>query len=182
MASIAQTSSRSQIGQDLLQIIGASLLISLCSQIKFVLPFTFIPLTMQTLAVLIVGASLGSTKGACAILCYYAQILMCLPVTSGGLVDPLIFVGPKGGYVLGWLAQAFIMGWFVEKSLFSKKITLFAGGLIACAVQMGMGLIVLAHFVGWSLAFPLGLYPFIPGEIIKVALLGYLPLKQANTP
>lgn len=179
MTVIAQTyrkeksASHDALGLALFQIVGSSLLIALCSQIKFVLPFTPVPLTFQTLAVLLVGASLGSRKGACALLCYFAEILIGLPVLSGGIADPLVFIGPKGGYVLGFCLQAFIMGWFVEKAPFSKSLTMLAGGLLACTAQMAMGICVLAQFVGWNLVWPMGLYPFIPGEILKVLAVAF---------
>ena len=165
----------------LFQIVGASLLIALCSQIKIALPFTPIPLTFQTLAVLLVGASLGSRKGACALLCYFAEILFGLPVLSGGIADPLVFVGPKGGYVLGFCLQAYIMGWFAERAVFGRSFSLLAGGLLACSVQMATGIFVLAQFVGWSLVWTMGLYPFIPGEILKVFfVIGLLTRKSLN--
>lgn len=153
-----------------LQVFGASGLIAFCSQIKLDLPFTPVPLTLQTLAILLIGASLGSRKGALAVLLYYGQILIGLPVLAGGVVDPLIFFGPKGGYVLGYLFQAFIMGACVEKLPFSKSTSLLVGGVLACGVQLMLGVVVLAQFVGWNLVGMMGLYPFIPGEILKILL------------
>lgn len=155
----------------LFQVMGASLFMALCSQIKIVLPFTLVPLTLQTLAVLLIGASLGSRKGAWALMLYFAEVLMGLPVLSGGTSDPLVFIGPKGGYVLGFCVQAFLMGWFVEKMPFSKPVTLLVGGILACAVQLGLGVVVLAQFVGWSSVWTMGLFPFIPGEMLKVFLI-----------
>lgn len=150
------------------QVLGASGLMALCSQIKIALPFTPVPLTLQTLAVLLIGASLGSRKGALVILLYFSQILMGLPVLSGGASDPLVFFGPKGGYVLGWCLQAFLMGWCVEKLSWSKPINLMIGGILACSVQMGLGILLLAQFVGWESVWVMGLFPFLPGEILKI--------------
>lgn len=157
--------------QTLFQVLLASGFLALCSQIKIVLPFTPIPLTFQTLAVLLIGASLGSRKGAYAILCYFAQIAIGLPVLSGGASDPLVFLGPKGGYVLGFCLQAFVMGWFVERVQtmpWTKSVTILVGGLLACLLQMLFGATLLAHFVGWNLTWKLGFFPFMPGEILKV--------------
>lgn len=173
MTSVAQTYRQERefsthaLMMTFLQIIGSSLLIALCSQIKIILPFTPIPLTLQTFAILLIGASLGSRKGACAVLCYFAQIAAGLPVLSGGDANPLVFFGPKGGYVLGFFVQAFIMGWFAERANRLSSFTFFAGALSACTVQMAMGVFVLAQFVGWQLVWTMGLYPFIPGEIFK---------------
>jgi biotin transporter BioY len=60
------------------------------------------------------------------------------------------------------------MGWFAERMIWSKPITLLIGGLLSCVVQMGLGVWMLAQFVGWSLVWTMGLFPFIPGEILKV--------------
>lgn len=159
--------------QTWLQIIGASILLAFCSQIKLTLPFTPVPITFQTLAVLLIGVSLGSRCGALAILCYFAEILMGLPVLSGGMADPLVFLGPKGGYILGFCAQAFCMGWFVEKSFWSRSTTLLIGGLVSCALQLTLGMWVLAAYVGWSHVGVMGLFPFLPGEILKVLVMSF---------
>jgi biotin transport system substrate-specific component len=168
--------------QTFFQVLGASGFMALCSQIKIMLPFTFVPLTLQTLAVLLIGASLGSRKGAWALLLYFAEILMGLPVLSGGTSDPLVFLGPKGGYVLGFCLQAFLMGWFVERMTWSKPMTLLVGGLFSCAVEMGLGVCVLAHFVGWNHVWTMGFFPFIPGEILKVLFIcfGFTSLKNSQ--
>lgn len=156
--------------QTLFQLVGASLLLALCSQIKIPLPFTVIPLTFQTLAVLLIGASLGSQKGAWAIILYYVEILAGMPVLSGGVSNPLIFFGPSGGYVLGFCFQAFVMGWMVEKMPWSRSVTLFAGGLLACGIQLALGVCMLAQFVTWNHVWMMGFFPFIFGEILKVLL------------
>lgn len=151
-----------------LQILGASGLIALCSQIKIPLFFTPVPLTLQTLAILLIGAQLGSRKGALAVLLYFAQIFIGLPVLSGGLSDPFVFLGPKGGYVIGFLFQAYIMGTCVENLKLSKPMNVFVGGLLSCTVQMGLGILVLAQFVGWESVWIMGFYPFVLGEILKI--------------
>lgn len=152
----------------LLQVLGASLFIALCSQIKINLPFTPIGLTLQSFAILLVGVHLGSKKGAAAVLLYLAQIMMGLPVIAGGEVNPLVFIGPKGGYYIGFIFQAYCMGWFAERMEGYQPKKLFLAGLLACALQLCLGAIQLATFVGWSAVLLMGIYPFIFGEILKV--------------
>lgn len=82
------------------QVLAASLFMALCSQIKIALPFTPIPLTLQTLAVLLIGAALGSRKGSFAILLYYAEILIGLPVLAGGYQIRSPLLGQAGGMSL----------------------------------------------------------------------------------
>ncbi|WP_068471256.1 biotin transporter BioY [Candidatus Protochlamydia phocaeensis] len=168
--------------RSLLQVVGASLFIALCSQIKIHLPFTPVPLTLQTLAVLLIGATLGSRKGAGAVLLYFAQILMGMPVLSGAAVDPLVFIGPKGGYVLGFLLQAYCMGWFAERMKQFNTQAFFVAGLVACALEMSLGVLMLAPFVGWNNVLLMGVYPFIPGEILKILAMCALLKRTARLP
>ena len=162
-----------------LQVIGASLLITLFSQIKVVLPFTPIPLTFQTLAALFVGASLGSKKGAAAVLLYFAQVLIGLPVLAGGEIDPLRFFGPSGGYCLGFLLEAYCIGWFAERMNGFQPLKLFVGGILACALQLSLGCFHLASFVGWNSILMIGFFPFVFGEILKViTVCAYLKSRQ----
>ncbi len=155
-------------GETLLQVVGASLLISLCSQIKIVLPFTPVPLSLQTFAILLIGAKLGSKKGAAAVLLYFAQVLIGLPVLAGGEINPMGFLGPRGGYLLGFLPEAYIIGWFAERMNSYQPQKLFLTGLLASAIQLGLGAIYLSNFVGWGSVFLMGVLPFIFGEILKV--------------
>lgn len=162
------------------QVLMGSVLLAFCSQIKFSLAFTPVPITFQTLAVLLIGATMGSHKGAWAIACYFAEILIGLPVLSGGTSDPIVFIGPKGGYVLGFLLQAFIMGWLVENFRRVPTLSIFLGALCGTLAQMALGISFLAQFVGWDQVWTMGLFPFIPGEIFKIAVIS-LGLKTIKT-
>lgn len=153
---------------DAFQVIGASVFLALCSQISIPLFFSPIPMTLQTFAVLLIGASMGCRKGSLAVLGYFAQIAVGLPVLSGGHANPLVFFSPKAGYILGFILQAYTMGWVVEKQFFPPAKALIFGGLLACTIQMTAGVCVFAQFVGWRSALPMGLYPFVVGEVLKV--------------
>lgn len=151
------------------KIIAGALLLALCSQIKIPLPFSIIPITLQTLFVLLLGGLLGRTNAACAVLGYFAQIMMGMPVLAGGDVNPFVFIGPKGGYLFGMLVQAYLMGWAVEK--FETNFTkLMLAGLCLCTIQLAMGAGWLAHFIGIEKALFMGFYPFILGEALKVTM------------
>jgi biotin transport system substrate-specific component len=172
-ADVRSSSALKSYCRTFLQVLGASAFMALCSQIRIDLPFTPVPLTIHTLAVMLIGATLGSRKAACALLLYFAEILVGLPVLAGGISNPLIFIGPKGGYVIGWCLQAYLMGWFIERMPFSRSATFLAGGFVSCSVQMGFGVWALSHFVGWDLVWTMGLFPFIPGEILKIFLVTF---------
>ena len=164
----------------MLQVVGASLFIALLCQIKIVLPFTPVPLTLQTLGVLLVGASLGSKKGAAAILLYLAQIVCGLPVLNGGGVNPLALVGPTGGYLIGFIVQAYCIGYIAERMSGYQPLKLFLGCILACTLDLSLGAIQLASFVGWSHMMLMGVYPFILGEILK-SLVGCLYMKRRRS-
>jgi biotin transport system substrate-specific component len=153
-----------------LQIIGGSLFIALCSQIKIVLPFTIVPLTLQTLAVLFLGGLFGSKKGALMVLTYLAEIVLGMPVLAGGAVNSLALIGPKAGYIIGFVFQAYWMGWVAERMENFNSKTLLLAGLTACFLELSLGTCWLAQFVGWNAVGMMGFYPFVPGEILKVLI------------
>lgn len=159
------------------QIIAGSLFIALCAQIRIPLPFTPVPITMQNLAVLLIGGFLGSKKGALCAVAYLMESILGLPVLAGGAISPFAIVGPTGGYLIGFIAQAYVMGLFLEQQKqFSIEKTLI-GFVAAWFIHMTMGVIWLAQFVGWDLVLTMGFFPFIPGDVLK-ALIVIPLLKQ----
>jgi biotin transport system substrate-specific component len=156
----------------LTQVVLCSLLIALCAQIRIALPFTPVPITFQTLAVMIVGGMLGSRNGALSIILYLAEALMGLPVLSGGRSDPFFLLSPVGGYLVGCVIQAYLAGWFVERRKVLGKPLMLLGLGLACSLQMACGACWLAFFVGAKHAWALGVMPFVPGELFKIALAG----------
>jgi biotin transport system substrate-specific component len=154
----------------ILQIILASCLIGICAQIKIPLYFTPIPLTVQTSAVMVLGALLGSKKGALAALCYLIQGWSGLPVWAGGSSGFLHFMGPTGGYLMAYVAQAFFIGWLLEKRHNTPLISIIGVLLMSICLQMGMGSLWLAQFVGIQRCFMLGFYPFILNEVVRAIM------------
>lgn len=122
-----------------MQIIGASLFIAICAQIEVRLPFTPVPLTLQTLGVMFVGAKLGSRKGLLALLVYIAEAAAGLPVLAGGAGSMASLIGPTGGYIVGFGVQAYLAGLYFElfesRSAFLTFVCLSFIGFI----QMGIG-------------------------------------------
>jgi biotin transport system substrate-specific component len=156
-------------GVAILQILAATLLIAVCAHIKIPLYFTPVPLSGQTLAILFIGATLGSRKGALSILAYLLEGAIGLPVFVGGS-GILYMFGPTGGYMLGWILQAYLIGKTVESSQERGLIKLFAMMLAICALQLSIGTLWLSNFVGASNSVAMGIIPFIPGEAIKCFL------------
>lgn len=143
------------------QVLLASFCISLIAQIKIPLFFTPVPLTFSTIAILTIGVCLGKNKGSLAVLCYLLQGCLGLPVWSGGNTGALYLLGPTGGYLFGWVIQAYFIGWCVEKYSplsFQKMLSLF---LASICLQLTLGSLWLAQFVGIENSLTLGIYPFL---------------------
>ncbi len=156
------------------QIVLASCIIGICAQIKIPLYFTPVPLTITTCVIMLAGALLGSRKGALAVLCYLAQGWMGLPVFAGGASGLLHFMGPTGGYLIGYVVQAFVVGWLLEKK-HDKSIVTISGILLASTcLEMGIGSLWLAQFVGIESCLKLGFFPFFFIEVVKALAIATL--------
>lgn len=149
------------------QVLGASLFLAFCAQIALPLGFTPVPLSMQTLGVMLVGAFLGKRKGALAVLAYLAEGSLGFPVFAGGAGGILRFVGPTAGYLLGFVVQAYLVGWWVERRESHKVGKTLSILALSFLVQLGCGTLWLSSFVGLGSALSLGMYPFIMGETLK---------------
>lgn len=157
----------------ILQILGASLFIGLLAQIRIPLFFTPVPITGQTLAVMLIGAMLGSRKGALAVMCYLVQGSLGMPVLAGGNFGLIHFAGPTGGYLIGFAIQAYLTGLlFEQKNLFSR-LPAFSKIFLPAVFQLTLGTLWLANFTGWHSAWIMGFYPFIVGELIKVSIVAF---------
>lgn len=156
---------------DVILVIGGSLFIALCAQVAIPLPFSPVPITGQTLAVLAVGVLLGSRRGGLSVLTYLIEGALGLPVFApDGQIGLARLVGPTGGYLVGFVIAAYAAGWLAERGWDRKVITALLAMLLGNAIIYACGLTWLGGFVGIEKALPLGLYPFIVGDLIKLAL------------
>lgn len=152
----------------ILLVLGGSLLIALLAQVAIPLPFTPVPITGQTYGVLLVGAALGSKRGAASLLLYILEAGAGLPFLAGGKAGwP---VGPTGGYLVGFLVAAFVVGWLAERGWDRRFGKAVVAMLVGEALIYGFGVPWLAAFVGLDKSVSLGLLPFIPGDAIKLLL------------
>lgn len=155
----------------LLLVLGGSLLIALCAQIAIPLPGSPVPVTGQTFAVLLVGAALGSRLGASAVLAYIAEGAAGLPVWSPGTTVGIArLTGPTGGYIIGFLFAAFVVGLLAERGwdrrVWTASLAMLAGEVVIYA----SGLPGLARFVPAERLLDAGLVPFIAGDLYKLIL------------
>ena len=161
------------LAQNGLLVVAGSLLMALCSQVSLPLPFSPVPVTGQTFAVLLLGATLGARRSAAALILYLAQGVAGLPVFAPGVLPgPARLLGPTGGYLLAFPLAAFLLGALIEYRP-RHWLNWLGAILLAEAVIFAAGVAWLKYLtlVSWSDAADAGLLPFIPGELMKVALL-----------
>lgn len=152
-------------------VIGASWILAISAQISFYVPFSVVPVTAQTLAVLMIGTMLGSNRGSFAVLAYIAQGAMGLPFFAMSKAGAWVLFGPTGGYLLGFVAATMIVGRLAEKgwdrSVFKTAAAMTLGTLAIYTIGV-FWLIVLTGSLQTALV--AGLYPFIAAEIFKVII------------
>jgi biotin transport system substrate-specific component len=169
-------------------ILAGSLLVAGLAQVSIRLPFTPVPITGQTLGVLLVGASLGWVRGGLALSIYLAEIGLGLPFAAEGEagLDRLALVTPSGGYLWGFLLAAILMGWLAnhgwDRRLRSSITVMLLGSVVIYLVGIPWlhasptFSALLGHAPSVEESLQAGLYPFIVGDILKLLLAaGLLP-------
>src|SRR3990167_6148581 len=132
----------------------ASFLLGASSILSFPLPFTPVPVTIQSQLALFLAALMGPRRGAWMVASFLAQGAMGLPVFAGGAGTLAILFGPRGGYLMGYLLAAYAVGKMHER--YNLFLSMLTGNMIVYAC----GMIWLAQFVGVQKAFLLGVTPF----------------------
>lgn len=159
---------RTGLARDLTLILAGSWLVALLARVE--IPLWPVPITGQTFGVLSIGALLGKRLGTASMLAYLAQGSLGLPVYAGGAVDRARLIGPTGGYLVGFVVAAFVVGWLSERGWDKRLATAALAMLAGNVVIYCFGLPWLANFVGWGAAWKSGLTPFIAGDLLKIAL------------
>lgn len=157
----------------------AALLVALAAQIVVPVPFSPVPMTLQPLAVLIVGGLLGAASGLAALVLYLILGILGLPVFAGGASGALHLAGPTGGYLLAFPIAAAVTGALAGRANEGKLSVLRV--LLACAVGMVIihigGVAQLALLGGDpAVALRVGFVPFLTGDLLKIGLAAALIL------
>ncbi len=160
-----------------LLVVGAVVFIALAAQVTWNYPFIEtkagnpVPITGQTFAILVTGVLLGARLGTAAVLAYLVAGIVGAPVFADWSRYYTAFAGATGGYLIGFLPAAFIVGWFAERG-WDRSMWLLLPMLMANAIIYVPGLIWLN---GWLAimdypvdTFEAGLWPFIPGDLAKL--------------
>jgi len=145
-----------------------SCFLALMSQVSIPLLFTPVPLTLQTLAVFILGGVLGGRRAAYSVIGYLVQGCCLLPVFAGGVSNPLWIMGPQAGFLISFVAAAFLIGKLIEKRP-QAHILYYAGALgVGQLMIFGLGVAWLSFYLGVSKAFLCGVVPFLSGAALKI--------------
>ena len=159
---------REAIVFDILVILGASVFIALSAQIAFNVPFSPVPITGQTFAVLLTGALLGSRRGTLAILAYLLEGIAGLPVFAQAHFGLIHIVGPTGGYLIGFIPAAFVCGYLAEKGWIRSLAGAFTSMVIGTVIIFISGLIWLSLVMGTENLLIIGFFPYISGAFLKI--------------
>jgi len=155
-------------------VVLGSILLTLSSKTSFVLPFTYVPVTMQTFAVLFLSIVFGR-KAVYMVGMYILEGILGLPVFAkgGGL---MYLFGPTGGYIIGFLVASYVCGllseYGVSKSFLKTLFVMIIGNLLIYLFGI-MGLLPYTNF-NFSKAVMLGVTPFVLGDILKIFILALI--------
>ena len=174
---IARPSARGRaFALDAALVLTGAALVAVLAQVS--IPLWPVPITGQTLGVIVVGAALGSRRGAAAMITYLLVGLAGLPVFADFTGTIAAVAKPSFGYVIGFVFAAFVAGWFAERAWDRRPALAFLGFAIASVMPFLFGIPYLAFILnvvmGADLTFlqilEAGLFPFIVGGIIKAGL------------
>ena len=168
--------------RDAVLVVGFALLTAAAAQISIPLGFTPVPITGQTFAVLLTGGALGMTRGGLAQLLYVALGAVGLPFYADGDGGWTAATGATGGYLIGFVIAAMVIGWMAERGQDRSVATAIPAFLAGSVIFYACGLPWLAHETGVPFSGPVdgdnalawGLYPFVLGDVLKAAVAGLL--------
>jgi biotin transport system substrate-specific component len=173
-----------RIAQEVVLVLAGTALIAIAAKIK--VPFYPVPMTLQTLAIMLIAASYGFRLGTVTVIAYLGEGLLGLPVftnTPPAAAGPLYFLGPTGGFLLGFVVLAMVVGYLADRgwdrsvvrlfiAIFAGQVVLFALGFtwLAWFAQLSSG----AMGLGVEKALVAGVTPFIWAGLLKGALAAFL--------
>jgi len=158
--------------------LGMAGVVGLAAQARIPLPWTPVPVTLQTLAVLLAGILLGRWWGCISLAIYAGLGAAGVPWFNGWQGGVGVFAGPTGGYIIGFIFAALFLGYFVDKyirarnflsmfclMLFANFCLIYIPGLIQLSLWLGL---VKGETPGLYQLLTMGLFPFIAGDVIKL--------------
>ena len=147
-------------------IIGSSILLGLFAHVA--IPLSPVPIATQPTLVLLLAVLLGSKRAPAAVAGFLAQGALGFPVFANGLAGMGILIGPRGGYLFGYLVAAYVVGKIVEAFPHRKLLTAFLAMAIGNVILYIMGASWLSTFIGVEKALLLGVVPFLGFDLLKI--------------
>ena len=155
-------------------VVFGSLLLAVSAQFK--IPLYPVPVTGQTLVVLLIGMTYGPRLGGVTIAAYLLEGALGLPVFAGGAAGVAVLMGPTAGYLFGFLLAATAMGYLAERGIGRTVASTIAAMVIGNCVIYLCGALWLANFIGFGQAIAAGVLPFLYGDALKlVVAAGLMP-------
>ncbi|NWG07816.1 MAG: biotin transporter BioY [Chloroflexi bacterium] len=155
--------------RDLFLIVAGSLLVAALAQVEILLPFTPVPITGQTFGVLLIGAALGSKRGAASLMLYLAEGAFGLPFFAGGVSGFGILTGATAGYLVGFIVAAYVIGLLAERGLERSVRTSMLPFLVGTVIIYAFGVAWLSVVLGGiGKAIAAGVLPFLIGDAVKL--------------
>jgi biotin transport system substrate-specific component len=167
---------RSGLLTDVMLVLGGTGFVALAAQVSFNLPFTPVPITGQTFAVVLVGASLGALLGLASLGLYLFVGALGAPIYADGHHGWDVLTGPTGGYIAGFVLAALLTGWLAQRRWdrrFSSAVAAMLTGNVA-VYAIGLPWLAADQGLGFEDALEAGLYPFVVGDLLKLYLAGAL--------
>jgi biotin transport system substrate-specific component len=167
---------RSSLLTDVLLVLGGTGFVAVAAQVSISLPFTPVPITGQTFAVVLVGAALGALLGLASLGLYLFVGALGAPVYADGNHGWDVLTGPTGGYIVGFVLAAVLTGWLAQRRWdrrFSSAVAAMLSGNVVIYL-VGLPWLAAKLDTGLEKTFELGLYPFVVGDLLKLYLAGAL--------
>ena len=159
---------------DTLLVLAGTGLVAAAAQISVKLPFTPVPITGQTFAVVLVGASLGSVRGTASLFLYLWLGVAGAPIYAHHDHGWNVLNSPSGGYIVGFVVAAAVTGWLAEQR-WDRRFSSAVGAMLTGNVIIYL---IGLPWLSWQIdphpnlekTFEYGLYPFVPGDMFKLYL------------
>jgi len=156
------------IGGKVLRVALGTLFLTASSWVA--VPTVPVPITMQTYAVIVVGAVFGARLGAITVLAWLTEAAIGLPVLAQGASGLAVFLGPTAGYLFSFPLAAGFVGWVLDRRSHHGIVRSFVAMLAGNAINLALGVFWLSAAIGWRRALVVGFLPFWIGGIVKAVL------------
>ena len=156
--------------KNLLLVVAGSAVIAIAAQIS--VPMFPVPMTLQTLAITLIGLTFGARMAGVTLLLYLAEGAFGLPVFANGGAGLLKLAGPTAGFIWGFVAMAFLTGWLAKRGPSRGVVKLLLAAIVPAALLYVPGVLWLATVTGMDMAtaFTVGAMPFLLGDLLKSGL------------